>query len=163
LAAPPLLEGEDAAAYDTLLKNICDALKPADTIEEILARDVVDLVWNALRLRRLTAALLNERAKQPLNATLATYGAEGRIHREFLRGDALMAAALDENLYSIERIERLTALAEARRIAALRELDRHRAVFADGARRVLSSIEDAEYNVIEHQPQLAPSQETAAA
>jgi hypothetical protein len=40
----------------------------------------------------------------------------GRLHREGLSGDARMAATLDENLDSIERIERLTALVEARRI-----------------------------------------------
>ena len=161
LATPPLLKGEDAKAYDALLKNICDALRPADTIEEILARDVVDLVWDTLRLRRLTAALINERAENPLNSTLAAYGADGRMHREFLRGDALMASALDENLYSVERIGRLAALVEARRIAALRELDRHRAVFADRVRQILPPVEDAEYKVIEGQAPLVPSDENA--
>jgi hypothetical protein len=162
LAPAPLLKGEDAKAYDALLKNICDALKPVDTIEEILARDVVDLVWETLRLRRLTAALINERAENPLNSTLAAYGADGRMHREFLRGDALMASALDENLYSVERIGRLAALVEARRIAALRELDRHRAVFADRVRQILPPVEDAEYKVIEGQAPLVPSDENAA-
>ena len=149
LAPPPLLKGEDRTAYDALIKNVCDAVMPADVIEDILVRDIVDLVWECLRLRRLKVALMNERAQHPLNGTLEAYGSFGRIRREGLTGDARMAATLDENLGSIERIERLTALAEARRIAVLRELDRHRDVFANKVRQVLPSVEDAEYEMIE--------------
>ena len=58
LAPPPLIEGEDAAAYDDLLARISGTLKPADILEEIWVRDVVDLVWDAFRLRRLKAHLL---------------------------------------------------------------------------------------------------------
>ena len=38
---PQILEGEDAAAYDELLARICDAIKPADIIEEMFIADVV--------------------------------------------------------------------------------------------------------------------------
>jgi hypothetical protein len=51
----PLIEGEDAGAYDELLVRISSAVRPADIFEEIWVRDVVDLVWEALRLRRLKA------------------------------------------------------------------------------------------------------------
>src|SRR5215813_13972974 len=54
---PPLLEGEDTAAYDELLVRISGAVKPADILEEIWVRDIVDLVWEAFRLRRLKANL----------------------------------------------------------------------------------------------------------
>ena len=57
LAPPPLIEGEDAAGYDELLARISGTLKPADILEEIWVRDVVDLVWDAFRLRRLKAHL----------------------------------------------------------------------------------------------------------
>ena len=40
---PPLLEGEDTAAYDDLLVRISGAVKPADIFEEIWIRDIVDL------------------------------------------------------------------------------------------------------------------------
>ena len=55
LGPPPLLEGEDAAAYDELLGRISGAVKPSDIFEEIWVQDIVDLVWEVVRLRRLSA------------------------------------------------------------------------------------------------------------
>ena len=46
---PPLLEGEDAAAYDQLLARICAAVKPVDIIDEMFIADVVSLEWEVLR------------------------------------------------------------------------------------------------------------------
>jgi len=40
LFGPPLLEGEDAAAYDQLLARICAAAKPVDIIDEIMRRKI---------------------------------------------------------------------------------------------------------------------------
>ena len=51
---PPLIEGEDAAAYDELLIRISAAVKPADILEDIWVREIVDLVGSAFRLRRFT-------------------------------------------------------------------------------------------------------------
>ena len=64
LAPPPLIEGEDAAAYDDLLARISGTLKPADILEEIWVRDVVDLVWDVFRLRRLKVHLLTAAAHE---------------------------------------------------------------------------------------------------
>ena len=58
---PALLEGEDEAAYEKLLAQVTAAVEPKDIIEEFWVRDVVDLAWEALRLRRLKADLLNRR------------------------------------------------------------------------------------------------------
>ena len=41
----PLLDGEDASAYDELLASVSSAVKPTDIIEKILVRDGVDLTW----------------------------------------------------------------------------------------------------------------------
>src|SRR6516165_6060595 len=53
-----LIAGENAGSYDELLARVTAALKPADIMEEIWVRDMVDLVWETLRLRRLKASLL---------------------------------------------------------------------------------------------------------
>lgn len=70
---PPLLAGEDAAAYDVLLAEVSGNLKPSDIFEEIWVREIVDLIWESVRWRRLindivAAALLPalERILQPL-------------------------------------------------------------------------------------------------
>src|ERR1700755_1264701 len=57
-APPPRINGEDAAAYDDLATRIRAVLQPRDIFEELWARDVADLAWEVLRLRRLKAHLM---------------------------------------------------------------------------------------------------------
>jgi hypothetical protein len=75
---PPLIKGENSADYDELLAHISGAVKPSDVLEEIWVRDVVDLVWEALRLRRLKASLLaanvSEGLKKVLESFMNNYG-----------------------------------------------------------------------------------------
>lgn len=66
LGPPPLLEGEDAAAYDKLRNEFRLAIRPQDAIEEIWLRDFVDLVWEAARLRRFKAKLMNTSARNSI-------------------------------------------------------------------------------------------------
>ena len=66
--------------------------------------------------------------------------------------DALMAHALAEKLDDIERFDRLTTIAESRRNASLREIDRRRAVLGETLRRSVQEIEDGEFEVIETPP-----------
>ena len=65
-----VLEGEDAAAYDALLERVAGAVDPADVLEEIWVRDVVDLAWDALRLRRLKASLMTAASHEGLESVL---------------------------------------------------------------------------------------------
>jgi hypothetical protein len=162
LAPPPLLEGEDAASYDDLLARISGTLKPADILEEIWVRDVVDLTWDVFRLRRLKVHLLRadahqgmaeligpllkwdhtfrtavdwrlgeEAAVKTVDATLAATG---------LTVDAAAALTFARRIHEIERIDRMTMAAEARRNAILREIERHRTTL----RRAVDRVEDAQ-------------------
>ena len=63
---PPLIEGEDAAAYDQLLARIFAAVKPVDIIDEMFTADVVSLEWEVLRLRRLKWSLIRAPALEAL-------------------------------------------------------------------------------------------------
>jgi hypothetical protein len=56
--SPLLLKGEDAAAYERLVAGIHAAVKPVDTLDEMLVADVVQLEWQVLRWRRWKFALL---------------------------------------------------------------------------------------------------------
>jgi hypothetical protein len=58
LGAAPLIKGENSSSYDELFNRICVTLQPRDCLEEIWIRDVVDLVWETFRLRRLKAAAM---------------------------------------------------------------------------------------------------------
>ena len=63
---PPLIEGEDAAAYDQLLARIFAAVKPVDVIDEMFITDVLALEWEVLRLRRLKWSLIRAPALEAL-------------------------------------------------------------------------------------------------
>jgi hypothetical protein len=66
--------------------------------------------------------------------------------------DDLMVDALAENLDVIERIDRLTTIAEGRRNASLREIDRRRIVLGETLRRTVQEVEEGEFEVIETTP-----------
>jgi hypothetical protein len=63
--------------------------------------------------------------------------------------DTFMADALADKLDDIERIDRLTSIAESRRNASLREIERRRAVLGEALRRTVREIEDGEFKVVE--------------
>jgi hypothetical protein len=63
--------------------------------------------------------------------------------------DALVADALAKNLDDIERIDRLTTIAESRRNIGLREIDRRRAILGEALRRSVQTVVDGEFDVIE--------------
>jgi antitoxin component HigA of HigAB toxin-antitoxin module len=73
--------------------------------------------------------------------------------------DDLMASAVAENadsLTSLERLDHLITVAEARRNAMLREIDRHRAALGEALRRNLQEVE-GKFTVIEKMPAEAMS------
>jgi len=65
------------------------------------------------------------------------------------RARAIMAHTLTDNLDQFERIERMIAMAEARRNAALHEVERHRATLANTLRPTVEQIEEAEFEVVD--------------
>jgi hypothetical protein len=233
---PPLLEGEDAAAYDEFFGRVCAAIKPVDVIDEMFMADVVALEWELLRWRRLKVTLIRARVlealeaflqedldyalfrkhfeeeltailkdnlaedqaedaktlahafarKEPaaiekVNDALASIGlnmddilkraqvhaaeelaqryvrrepgAVKVIHKLLARAgvsiETLTATALAEELDYIERIDRLATIAESRRDACLREIDRRPAVLGETLRQKMQEIE---VDVIEATP-----------
>jgi hypothetical protein len=154
---PQLLEGEDAAAYDQLLARIRAVVKPIDIIDEmfsvdykinqLLANRIPPGIEGIMRLARARKAgeLVQEYVRRESDAVtlideLLTSGGKSM--------DTLIAEALAEELNHIERIDRLTAIAESRRNASLREIDRRRAVLGETLRRSVQEIEDAEFKVV---------------
>src|SRR5205823_243972 len=137
--------GEDGAAYEALLQRISGTLRPADIFEEIWTRDVVDLVWEVFRLRRLKAALLREDAFKGMVEVLqrrhtlvpdhyevakrwacgdraATVMLEEMFATAGVTMDAVHAKTLALRIDEIERIDRMTMVAEGRRDSILREI-----------------------------------------
>jgi hypothetical protein len=167
-APPPLLAGEDTAAYDVLLARMTDTVRPADILEEIWLRDVVDLVWEVLRLRRLKAGLLTATAHEGMAQVLRPLtsdsfetaqkwaareaAAVARVERLLadagLGMDAVMGRTLALRIREVERIDVMTTAAEARRNAALHEIERHRHGFAQVLRRAAHEIDDDDVEIL---------------
>ena len=71
LGPPPLIEGEDGTAYNQLHGRICSRrLSLKDFLEEIWARDIADLSWEVLRLRRVKGKLLTSRVAAQIRACM---------------------------------------------------------------------------------------------
>ncbi len=137
---PPLIKGENSAEYDELLTRVSAAVSPADILEDIWVRDLVDLTWETWRYRRLKAALMAISAHKALGAVLdpllewhekqalvagwtagepeAIKSVDALLKSAGLTMDSVMAQSLSIKLDDIERIDRMIALAEARRNAA---------------------------------------------
>jgi hypothetical protein len=157
---PTLLFGEDARGYDELLAEVSHVLVPHDVIEDMWIRDVVDLAWDVLRLRRIKANLLLVRAREALREVLdrlsedafdltrgwfardaaAVDKVERALKSAGMSMDTVMAATLRQELDEIERIEAMIANAENRRGTALSEIERHRASFAEKLRGALDQV-----------------------
>lgn len=172
LGRAPLTLADDTSAYDTLLARLFASVRPSDPLEEIWVRELGDHVWEAVRVRRLKAALMTACADQGVSDVLATLSvpdyfplAKRWAAREpdaVAEVDALLAAAglgmdhvlaqtLRRRIGEVERFDRLIAAAEARRNIALREIGHYRAHFAGKLRRAAQeadAIEDAEFEVV---------------
>ena len=164
LATSALIAGEDAAAYDDLSNRMSRMLTPSDILEQIWVRDVVDLTWETLRLRRLKAQFLTATAHEGLALVLGPLlGATSsdqvaprwaaRDAQALVQVDAVLAAAgldLDAAMartfaLKIDTVERMAAGAHYRRTDVLREIERHRASFATRLRRAVAEVEDAAF------------------
>jgi hypothetical protein len=171
---PPLFDGEDTTIYEQLLTQVFTTVMPTDIFEDIWVRDFVDLTFEVLRLRRLTANLIKANAHKGLSETLAPLVgwsqaetlAEGWAARKpevveevnktltsaGLTTDNILAQTFSLKLNDIESIEHMMAVAEARRNATLREIDRHRQTLGQKLRRAAQQLEDGQFRVIESTP-----------
>ena len=172
LRPPRLLPGEKPSAYKTLRAQVLGDLQPKGVLETILVREVIDYQWDILRLRRLKTALLRARAHHGVRDILEPFGdedddgfaalpnrwatGESEAHDEVkellspagLGLDEIMAATLEQNLVTVERIDRLIASAEWRRNNALGQIDNRRQSLGAAVRAAVRQIEDAEFKEV---------------
>jgi hypothetical protein len=173
LGPRPLIDGEDETNYDVILERISADVAPADFVEEIWVRNVVDLVWDSVRLRRLKSQLLHAAAPEglvELLTPLTDWTSAGQLARRWASGDeeargeverllgragltfeAVMAYTLADRIDDVERIDRMVIIAEARRDAVLREIRSRRLAFGQALRRAGEAI-DAEFEDVAPAP-----------
>ena len=145
---------------------------PRDAIEEFLIRDMIDLTWEILRIRRVKAGILRASVADGVSKVLAGVGhsymerdtlsqgwaagddrarkkVEAILTNAGMTIDEVTAKTLESKLDSYERLDRMLASLEARRNNALREIDRHRAALGGVVRRSIEEIEDADFRDVE--------------
>ena len=173
----PLLPGEDAEQYDALLRSIVQQVKPVDVIEAIWVKDVIDLIWEAKRLRRWRRQILVQARLEatedlirqarddiiPILRNSVTDQTPGSLAAGWVTNRQNEKAQVDSmfsargitandvdahgfllSLPAIERIDRLVSMADQRRDALLREIDRKRASFGEQVRRATANTIDAD-------------------
>jgi hypothetical protein len=126
-------------------QNEADAV---DKVSKIIEAAEMELVLGGARVRKAKELVQEYVRREPDAVTL--------IH-QLLTGagvsmDGLMADALAVKLDDIERIDRLISVAESRRNACLREIERRQAVLGETLRRSVQEIENGEFEVIETTP-----------
>jgi len=172
LGKRPILPNENAEAYDKLTYQFRSAIGPQDFIEEILVRDAIDLTWEIQRLKNFKKQLLHaEREgslKTLLEKLLGYRGYDEQLYKKWQNGDKAAVKAVNEflsekgldpssidafsfkaQLDNVERYDRLIMQGEARRMAHLREVDRHRVALATIMRDTIARIEGGK--TIEHE------------
>src|SRR3979409_1165420 len=108
LSAQAMVTGEDPAAYQGLLVRISGAVKPKDFLEEMWVRDVVDLTWDCLRMRRLKASLLTSATDEGRDELVMSQMVKPQKANELIKQwDAPMAHALALRIDQFERIDRM--------------------------------------------------------
>jgi hypothetical protein len=144
------LPGDQAEAAQ-MLAHACarNETEAVDKVNKLLDRAALymESILNKAKTRRAEELVQEYVRREPDALTL--------IHELFTRAgvstDTFMAEALAYELDSIERIDRLTAIAESRRNASLREIDRRRPLLGETLRRSVQE-EEAEFEVIEAIP-----------
>jgi hypothetical protein len=172
IAPTPLLPGEQEADYAEFALAIVKAAHPKDAIEDLLTRDVIDLSWEVLRLRRLKAGLLRGAISSSIYRVMCRLGYEDEhawklaanwaaerkaaqkevaraLQKAQLTMEDVMAETLEDKIEPFERFDRLLASSEARRNNALREIERHRAALGAAVRQAIDEVQDAEFRDVD--------------
>ena len=159
LGPPPVLPNESLVDYEGLKARLRAKIDPQDVLEEIWLRDILDLQWEVLRMRRLKSRLLGNSSPIGLESLLhrrVNYLDKDKLVEGWGRGDkesikeveAILksrglnlddvdAHSLLKRLEPLESIDRMISQAEARRNNALREIERSREAAARRLRAAL--------------------------
>lgn len=106
----PLLPGENAAQYDALRDSMVQQVKPIDVIEAIWVKDIIDLVWEAKRWRRMRNQILVQgRMNAVAELILPAFKRANPVRIEGITGssaEALAAGWATGNTSSIEQVDK---------------------------------------------------------
>ena len=171
LGPPPIMKGEDASIYDEIEGRYSAAVQPRDVIEEMWVRDLTDLTWEVIRLRKLKAKFIDNNYQAGLNAILkrvvgiirasalisgwatkepaALKNVKEILNSSGFDDEAIKAETISAVLDNLERFDTMILRAESRRTSIIREIDRHRHALAIILREEAALISSHEPALIE--------------
>jgi hypothetical protein len=173
--APPVLVGEDPEAYFAIGQAIWDARPPEDFIQATRINDIVYLLWESSRIRRLKIKLIEaskiEGAKKLIRRISGKYHDES-FWSEWALGDqetveyvdqylaaagmnrdAILAQTIETIVDTLETLERQSAQFEARRLVTIREFDQ----YSDSAERRRELADERRKIIADQRPQKSKS------
>ena len=155
----PLIEGESEADYQAFREGCLRAIKPKDALEVVWLQDFIDYTWEAQRLKRIKAALIEAEKCNAVEHLIRIFAhsnmailssplskewsrgeqetvesVEALLDEHGLSGASVMAKAVEGCLETLERIDKLIMSYDYRRDAAIRELEKRRDHLAKRAR-----------------------------
>jgi hypothetical protein len=183
---PPLMRGEDEAAYQRLVGQLGVESGAATAVDWLLVKDVADLTWQIARLRRWVNAYTASKEREGLaNAVFPLIvhrvdgahqtaraladdlykDAGGSEYREIMARHGVPARhigaayAFFDNLQSVTQAERMLMSLEHRRDRVIARIDARRAAFASALRAAARrAVEDeVAANAGVASPPLAPA------
>jgi hypothetical protein len=185
LADPPLMRGEDPAAYERLVGQLGAESGATTAVDWLLVKDVADLTWQIARLRRWVGAYTASGERAGLASAvfpLLAYRVDDAYHRARALADELYeeggggayrkvmakhgvpaqhvgaAYAFFDNLKRVGEAERILTGLEHRRDRVIARIDARRAAFASALRAAAHRAGEAA--VVAHadaaSPPLAP-------
>ena len=154
MGPPPLIPGEDPAAYRRVRSRIADAVKPTDILDWFLAEEIVYQQTDIVRFRKVMATLITQATE---NSTFTIANIFGLLEGD--KPEVVTARAVCSVFGQLEQIDRMVMAKELSRNRAVRELERR--CSNQTTRSNHASVGRAEPRLIEQTP--GPSSETRAA
>src|SRR5215475_6717231 len=142
----PTLKTEDDETYWKFMERVIKCVEPQDIIEWLWIKDVVDLSWEILRLRRLKTDLV-EIDREDRNAIIESERDHADEETPLLDSEHDSAELLFNHIEEYESIEKLLTSAELRRDRILREIELRRDHMGRRLRAASDEILDAQVEV----------------
>lgn len=145
---PPILEGDDPAAYRMIGQSIWDAWQPRDFIEMMWVNDVAYLLTEGIRLRRMKGKLIDGSRIEGVSKLIrrltgqyfdgsywSDWALGNKENVEFVESifcqagfddKAVVAQTIAVVIDTIDKIERQSSQFEARRLVTIRDFSHYR-------------------------------------